>query len=64
MIAGDLSSAAVSMTAFTVLVLMTLTAGRANCLALARLKMACSSSPVATPGLTSDALMICVSCFG
>ena len=51
MIAGDLSSLAVSMTALTVLVLMTFTAGSANCFALASSKIACNSSPVATPAL-------------
>jgi hypothetical protein len=64
MIAGEFSSLAVSMTAFTVLVLMTLTAGSAKCLALARSKIACNSSPVATPGLICVALMIAFSRFG
>ncbi|SBT09135.1 exported hypothetical protein [Candidatus Accumulibacter aalborgensis] len=51
MIAGALSSLAVSMTAFTVLVLITFTAGRAKCFSLARSKIACNWSPLATPGL-------------
>lgn len=58
MIAGEFSSLAASMTAFTVLVLMTFTAGRANFFALAKAKTAWQASPVATPALILLALMI------
>src|ERR1035437_1192659 len=58
--AGDLSSAAVSRTALTVLVLMTLMAGKAKFLALASAKRACKSSPEITPGLICGAFMVSV----
>jgi hypothetical protein len=50
MITGEFSEAAVSNTALMVLDPITFTAGRAYPFSLAWLKIACTSSPVATPG--------------
>ena len=51
MITGEFNSLAVSRTALIESLPITLTAGRANCLAFANLKISCTSSPVATPEL-------------
>ena len=51
MITGAFNSFAVYSTALIVFEPTTFTAGRANAFSLARLKIAWTSSPVATPGL-------------
>ena len=50
MITGELSLAAVSITALIVFDPVQLAAGRANCSALARAKRSLTSAPVMTPG--------------
>ena len=51
MITGAFKSLAVSKTPLIVLEPITFTAGNANPFSFARLKIACTSFPVATPGL-------------
>ena len=51
MITGAFNFLAVSNTPFILLDPITLTAGNANCFSLAILKISCTWSPVATPGL-------------
>jgi hypothetical protein len=51
MITGEFNFAAVSITELTVLELVTFTAGNAKPFSFAYAKIACTSSPVATPGL-------------
>jgi hypothetical protein len=64
MITGELSLAAVSMTAFIEFEPMQFAAGRAKPFALASAKTSCTSEPVMTPGAKSLRGAVMMSSFG